>query len=146
MIWSFLILSTILSISPIDAQNLQDHKWKNRILLVVADEINSSAFQNQLDELNKIPKEIKERKLVIYGILPEQYFIMNSLMSDGYRKWKKSTLLYDTYGSEKASFRVILIGLDGGKKHSQTTQLSNQDLIGIIDSMPMRAAEIRRGY
>lgn len=45
---------------------------------------------------------------------------------------------------KKSDFRVLLIGLDGGKKLDQTKMLSVKKLFNIIDSMPMRQAEIQK--
>lgn len=48
-----------------------------------------------------------------------------------------------TIFSAKNEFEVILIGLDGSIKLRQMEVLSKEDLIAIIDAMPMRKSEIK---
>ena len=42
------------------------------------------------------------------------------------------------------SFRVVLIGKDGGVKLRQEEPISVADLFALIDSMPMRKQEMRQ--
>ena len=122
----------------VNAQDLSKHQWKDRLVLIIAEE-KTEKFQQQLTELQKHQQGLKERKLVVYKILPEKY-------STGFEEenWKSSTELYKKYKAEKSNFRVILIGLDGGEKLEQTEVLSVEKLFNTIDSMPMRQAEMRK--
>tara|TARA_R110002020_G_scaffold343246_2_gene557547 strand:+ start:253 stop:633 length:381 start_codon:yes stop_codon:yes gene_type:complete len=122
----------------LNAQDLSKHQWKDRLILIVAEQKNEK-FQQQLTELQKHQQGLNERKLVIYQILPEKY-------TTGFEEenWKISSDLYSTYKALKSDFRVILIGLDGGEKLKQTEVLSAEKLFNTIDSMPMRQSEIRR--
>lgn len=122
----------------LNAQDLSKHQWKDRLILIVTEEKNEK-FQQQLTELQKHQQALNERKLVIYQILPEKY-------TTGFEgeNWKNSSDLYSTFKALKSDFRFILIGLDGGEKLKQTEILSAEKLFNIIDSMPMRQAEIRK--
>ncbi|APS37899.1 protein of unknown function [Salegentibacter agarivorans] len=122
----------------LNAQDLSKHQWKDRLILIVAEQKNEK-FQQQLTELQKHQQGLNERKLVIYQILPEKY-------TTGFEEenWKNSSELFQKYKAEKSDFRVILIGLDGGEKLEQTEVLSAEKLFNTIDSMPMRQAEIRK--
>ena len=122
----------------INAQDLSKHQWKDRLVLIIAEE-KTEKFQQQITELQKHQQGLKERKSVVYKILPEKY-------STGFEEenWKSSTELYKKYKAEKSNFRVILIGLDGGEKLEQTEVLSTEKLFNTIDSMPMRQAEMRK--
>ena len=51
--------------------------------------------------------------------------------------------LWDRYNQRGDSFRLILIGLDGGVKLNQRTIINRKTLFSIIDSMPMRRSELR---
>ena len=42
------------------------------------------------------------------------------------------------------SFRIVLIGKDGGVKLDQAKGISIQEVFDLIDTMPMRQAEIRK--
>jgi len=121
----------------LNAQDLAKHQWEDRLVLIIAEEKNEK-FQQQLTELQKDQQGLKERKLVIYQILPTKY-------STGFEEenWKNSTELYKKYKTGKSDFRVVLIGLDGGDKLTQTEILSAEKLFRTIDSMPMRQSEMR---
>lgn len=45
---------------------------------------------------------------------------------------------------KKSDFEVILIGLDGGVKLRQTEALETKKLFDLINSVPMRQAEMRK--
>ena len=122
----------------VNAQDLSKHQWKDRLVLIIAEE-KTEKFQQQLTELQKHQQVLKERKLVVYQILPEKY-------STGFQEenWKSSTELYGKYKVKNSDFRVMLIGLDGGEKLEQTEVLSIEKLFNTIDSMPMRQAEMRK--
>ena len=122
----------------LNAQDLSKHQWKDRLVLIIAEEKNEK-FQQQITELKKHQQGLKERKLVIYQILPTKY-------STGFEEenWQQSSELYHKYKAEKSGFRVILIGLDAGEKLDQTEILSAEKLFNTIDSMPMRRAEMRK--
>jgi len=122
----------------LNAQDLSKHQWKDRLVLIIAKEKNEK-FQQQVTKLQKHQQGLKERKLVVYQILPEKY-------STGFEEenWKNAPELYGKYKDEISDFRVILIGLDGGEKLEQTEILSVEKLFNTIDSMPMRQAEMRR--
>ena len=122
----------------VNAQDLSKHQWKDRLVLIIAEE-KTEKFQQQLTELQKHQQGLKERKLVVYKILPEKY-------STGFQEenWKSSTELYGKYKVKNSDFRVMLIGLDGGEKLEQTEVLSIEKLFNTIDSMPMRQAELRK--
>jgi len=123
----------------LNAQDLFKHQWKDRLVLIIAEDENNKTFKQQLTELQKHPQGLNERKLVIYQILPEKY--TTGIEEEN---WKISSDLYSTYKALKSDFRVILIGLDGGEKLKQTEVLSAEKLFNTIDSMPMRQSEIRR--
>ncbi|SKB53651.1 protein of unknown function [Salegentibacter holothuriorum] len=122
----------------LNAQDLSKHQWKDRLVLIIAQEKNKK-FQQQLTELQKHQQSLKERKLVIYQIIAEKY--STGLAEEN---WKNSIELFQKYKEEKSDFRVLLIGLDGGEKLDQTKILSAEKLFNTIDSMPMRQAEMRK--
>ena len=117
----------------LNAQDLSKHQWKERLVLVIAKNKDNKNFQKQLAELQNHQNGLKDRKLVIYRILPKKYSI-------GFREENRnnSNELYQNYKDEERDFSVILIGLDGGEKLIQNEMLSAEKLFNTIDSMPMR--------
>lgn len=123
----------------VNAQDLKDHQWKDRLVLVLADNKDKQNFQKQLAELQKDREALKERKLVIYQILPDKF-------TTGFKpeSWKNNSELYHKYKTNNQDFQVLLIGLDGSIKLEQSAVLSLKKLFSTIDSMPMRQSEMRQ--
>ncbi len=123
----------------LNAQDLSKHQWKDRLVLIIAEDDDNEKFQKQLAELQNDQTGLKDRKLVIYQILPKKY-------NTGFKKktWENSTELYKKHKAEDSEFRVVLIGLDGGEKLVQTEVLSTKKLFNTIDSMPIRQSEMRK--
>ncbi len=119
------------------SQDITKHEWKDRVLLVLSD--NFSKIESQLQLLKKDVNGLKERKLVVYQIMPNSY-----------KKGLESTIappsntIYVDMKKKEDNFEIVLIGLDGGIKLRQTKLLTSKKLFVLIDSMPMRQAEIRK--
>lgn len=127
------LFSTSISFS----QDLEQHEWKNRLLIVTAE--NSDIMQQQMDVLNNDLKGLKKRKLLIYKVTPTQY--AKGIKS---KSWISNKVFYSKLKRTSKNFEIILIGLDGGVKLRQTELLSLEKLFTLIDGMPMRRAEIRK--
>lgn len=122
--------------SALHAQNLSQHLWKNRVILIISED--NAAFERQMLAFKANEKGMNERSLVVYNLKPEEYqqVIPKSEV-------QKSTNLFEKYKQANNSFEVILIGLDGGIKLRQKDFLSCEKLFTTIDSMPMRSSELK---
>jgi len=123
-------------------QDLGQHQWQNRLLLVVSKDSSNTAFREQLATLNSCKPGLKERKLLLYQVLPDQYKMVAPSENNG--SWSTSSDLYQQFNPGNEGFGVILIGLDGGVKLRKNAVLPCEELWAVIDQMPMRRAEIRR--
>jgi hypothetical protein len=121
------------------SQDLSSHQWEDRLVFILTDDTGSTIYQEQIEELYSDQNGLKDRKLVIYTVLPNQ-FKRDDPEKDG---WIQSGDLYSEYKKSDESFEILLIGLDGGVKLRQSEFLSNEDLFGRIDRMPMRRNELR---
>ncbi|PIV97314.1 MAG: hypothetical protein COZ16_06205 [Flavobacteriaceae bacterium CG_4_10_14_3_um_filter_31_253] len=119
-------------------QNMEKHLWKNRVLLISTSDENSQELEKQFAILEKHPKELLERKIIIYSFTKKSY----KLNFDN--NWKKSEELFSSFIPKKDVFTIRLIGLDGGIKLEQNRVLSSEKLFTVIDGMPMRKNEIRK--
>lgn len=134
LITSFSIMNTF-------GQDLEKHKWNNRILIVKTSTINSEKYGQQLKEFDNAVKDLMNRKLILYKIVHDNYtvtsFKNDKLSANGMisRKMNQNIL------KKEENFEVILIGLDGYIKHQQTEILKIEALKKIIDGMPMRKRE-----
>lgn len=136
----FLILLCITALSmSLNGQNLNQHQWKHRVILIIANATENDNYKAQLEEFDVDSDAFKERKLIIYSILPEHYHLQGKSTSD----WIKGSELYKAYNPKKVAFKVILIGLDGSVKLEQSDILITQKLCSTIDAMPMRRSELR---
>ena len=137
------LLTTILLIlltqaNVMHAQDLKSHQWNERLLLVISNAEKESLFQEQIMTLKQKLDELENRKLVVYQITAKGYKTGFSIQDN----WIDDTSLLNKFNSEKAAFKIVLIGLDGGIKLEQSELLSIEKLFNKIDSMPMRRAEL----
>lgn len=117
-------------------QTMENHLWKNRVLLIFTEDKNSADYQQQISLLEKEIDELRERKLVVYS------FTKTDFLFNFESTWRNSSELFTKFNPKKANFKIWLIGLDGGIKLAQTTNLSTEKLFAIIDGMPMRKREM----
>jgi hypothetical protein len=120
------------------AQDLSQHEWKDRLLLVLTTENSKELYKEQMDLFKDNIAGLEERKLVIYSVMPEKY--KKGIQAE---KWMESTRLNDRYREGGKEFEVILLGLDGRVKLRQSEILSIEKLFRTIDAMPMRRNELR---
>jgi len=125
------------------AQDLKQHRWENRILIVKTTYPKSKQFQAQLNQIKNAASELIERKFVLYTIIEEDFTFINyknlTLNNVGKLHGKLAKIV-----NNKSEFEVILIGLDGVVKLQQKNVLTKTKLFNKVDSMPMRRSEMRR--
>jgi len=69
------IFLIIFAFNNMMGKDLSEHKWKNRIVLVIANDSSLNQFNLQMEELRKDLPGTIDRKIVIYKILPNKYQI-----------------------------------------------------------------------
>ncbi|MGD1842832.1 MAG: DUF4174 domain-containing protein [Thermonemataceae bacterium] len=126
------------------AQQLEEHQWENRVLIVKTTDEQSQKYQQQLKEFKKATEGLSERKLVLYQVVGNSYQLTDYQNPQANTSGKVSQALNQKFLKEKELFEVILIGLDGGVKRQKTTLLTQEELFGLIDAMPMRKAEMKK--
>lgn len=136
-----IILSFTISFNFMSAQNIKSHQWKNRVVLIVSKTDSSKSLKKQLDYFKNNENEFKERKLITYQILPNRYLLS---AKGELNNWIEDKTLYKEFMTLEDEFKIVLIGLDGNKKHTQNTPIYTKELYRIIDAMPMRRSEIRK--
>jgi len=137
--FNFLAIIMIIGFqSTISAQNLSEHLWKERVVLVYTDDQSSERFSKQLDELKSDMEGLDDRKLVLYSITPMHF-------RKGWEKgeWKSRNGSLDKFREGEGNFEVVLLGLDGRVKLRQDQLLKRDRLYNTIDRMPMRQRELK---
>lgn len=125
--------------NSVNAQKISSHHWKDRVLVIFTDDIDSQSYKDQINEFEKNRDGLIERKVVVYHVNLDQY-----KMGFSDSEWCKSIHSLNKIRKSETSFEVVLIGLDGGFKLSKTSTISCEELFGTIDIMPMRRQEIKK--
>ncbi len=98
-----------------NSEQLEKYHWKKRIILLTYSDVSNKKVLEQRKIFEQTPGENKERKLILIEKVKEDI-----------------------------EFKLDLIGLDGGVKKSFKNIVPMKDLFKIIDSMPMRASELKK--
>jgi hypothetical protein len=124
--------------SNISAQDLSEHLWKDRVVLVYTEDQASDRFTKQLDELKSDMKGLDDRKLVLYSITPTHF-------RKGWENgaWKVRNGSLNNFREAEGDFEIVLLGLDGRVKLRQDQLLKRDSLYNTIDRMPMRQRELK---
>ncbi len=135
-----LLLFTTLLLS---AQNLEEYRWKNRLIVITDYSADASSLAKQLALLNQDNSGLKERKLLIYQVTNKGTY----QGVDVPKEWENAILLPSMIKrkSKQSPFSVYLIGLDGGIKMEKDSLVSLTTIFSLIDGMPMRRAELKKG-
>jgi hypothetical protein len=140
----FLIILGGASFVNLNAQNLEEHTWKNRILIVKTSDSASAIYQQQINEFDNAADELNVRKFVLYKITGDDFELIDFTNGELNTSGKIAGKSIGKTLNDKENFEVILIGLDGGIKLWQTEVLRKDALFSIVDAMPMRRNEISR--
>ena len=135
-----LIFSSFLTLNFCQAQHLSGHRWHDRVILLFAPDPHHPQLAEQISILTKNLAEVTDRNLVIYRVHPgggrnPALELLPEAEAD---------FFYHKYDIPADAFTFILIGKDGTEKMRSKEPVSLEELLGLIDSMPMRRAEMRR--
>ena len=122
-----LLLSFMTIMIPKELQGIElsRYLWKNRIILTFADDQDHPDLIRLKAEMKENECEILNRDLLYFH-----------LSNDG----KTGNHITTNY----QSFRILLIGKDGGIKYESNQYVSLIQLFELIDSMPMRQDEMQQ--
>ena len=122
----FLLLSFMTIMIPKELQGIElsRYLWKNRIILTLADDQDHPDLIRLKAEMKENACEILNRDLLHFHF-----------SNDG------KTGNHITTNDQ--SFRILLIGKDGGIKYESNQYVSLIQLFKLIDSMPMRQDEMQ---
>lgn len=137
-----LLLCCIFVVGMAYGQNLENHHWQHRVLIIKTNAKDSNTYLQQIEEFKNLKEQMKERKLVVYSIVKKEYVLINFEQTTPYPSGIISKEVEKKLDPGE-TFEVLLVGLDGQTKLRQTQLLSTADLFSIIDTMPMRRSEMR---
>lgn len=122
----------------LQAQNLSDYKWENRLIVLVDTGLKTNAMRSQLKILEAEADELKERDLLLFQLTPKTLVSPN-----GKEIMLSTTEIYRSLSIPIDFKGIILIGKDGGVKLKKPFEVPAADIFAVIDGMPMRKSEIR---
>jgi len=117
----------------IEAQDLSDYKWKNRIVILYEAENNIAEVKSALEIIESNASKINERDIILFTYKDRVLYTTEGKATS----IKKSSTLPKSYNG------YILIGKDGDIKAKSSYPFKIQQLTDLIDSMPMRRSEMK---
>ena len=133
------LLATVGSLAQADSI-LEPHRWQDRILLVYASDHHDESLMKTNGMIAANASGFAERDLVVATVLATEGRLGDRPLSE-----EERLELRRRYHVEPDGFTVILVGKDGGEKLRWRRPPDAAELFELIDSMPMRQEEMRRG-
>lgn len=142
---SLILLFSILFTAPAMSQSdpffdLNDYRWKNRILLIFSPTSSNSVYRNQMKALKgeKAAEGLRERSLLIFRVIEQRGPFLKDLKipEDQYSDLRKR------FNADSRNYAMILIGKDGSEKERYRSAVGLDGIFERIDEMPMRKLEI----
>lgn len=130
MVRGLLLMGMVLASGAMAAENpLAAHRWKARVVVMSAPGPDDPHLLRQRALLAAVPDGVRDRDLVV----------LEAVGATADARGLRARL-----GLPDASFRVVLVGKDGGAKLDSATPLPAETLFSTIDAMPMRRDEMGR--
>ena len=123
-----------------DPFDLKEYRWKNRLLVVFAEQENTPAYKNLIKEIEAMEEEFGDRDMVLISAFENG----RSTAAERGISSEEVDRLREKFGVNPGTYRVYLIGKDGGIKREGGQEIRLQDVFGLIDTMPMRRSEMRQ--
>lgn len=114
--------------------------FNDRRILVIAASENTSEVINQIDILQKNALELEKRRLSVFTLIDGEIkpMINSSKQSEKFVEKNKAEF------TATSNPKIYLIGLDQSVKQTFSNFVQPQQIFKIVDSMPMRKAEMRK--
>ncbi|KQC29715.1 DUF4174 domain-containing protein [Flagellimonas eckloniae] len=120
----FIAIASFFITYTMSSQELAKFKWEKRLVVLVSSNWESETVQKQLELFAAHKKSLEEREMLLIKLSP---------LSDELEK----------YSLDKSFKGVLLIGKDGGLKSRYEMVIAPKTIFELVDSMPMRQAEMR---
>ena len=116
------------------SQSLEEYRWENRLLFILNPDSGPALQHQQVRVLRDFEKEMIERDLIMFIVTESAVLDSNGKEVD----LKKEDLPFAAYNG------LVLVGKDGGVKLRKPFVVTPQEIFDLIDSMPMRRAEMNK--
>jgi len=122
-------------------QQFDEYRWKNRLILLFTPELQHPNYQQQIAAFTEEEEALQDRKLLVFTLTPKGQLLDQDCVIEK----EHHLAIYKKYDITTQDYAVLLLGLDGGLKRKVVNKLVDpKSLFSLIDTMPMRRAEMRR--
>jgi hypothetical protein len=122
-----------------DKIRLKDYQWKNRLILVFSPSPMDPGYRALEKEIVVQAEEIIDRDLLVFHILETgEIKLGESSLQTG-----AGDYLRESFSIRSGTLTVLLIGKDGGVKLRREGGVKLDEILSLIDTMPMRQREMR---
>ncbi|MGF1449077.1 MAG: DUF4174 domain-containing protein [Opitutales bacterium] len=128
------------SIEAPTSKVLDRYLWKHRVLLIFSPSTSDPAYRFYLEELERLAPLWTERDLLIGQFVSGQG---GAIAGDFFTQDQMERIRAD-FGLPKDSLASALVGKDGRVKLQMGAPIPLTKLVSLIDSMPLRRAEMAR--
>ena len=128
------------STQPVIGNPMDSWAWKNRPLIIVAPDNADAQLAEQRKKLAGFRDDLRDRDMAVVEIIAGR---ANTVMGPG--TGVNAPELMKSLNLKGDRFEVVLLGKDTGIKLRSERPVSTQALFSLIDSMPMRQREMKRG-
>ena len=140
------ILATVLAFpilgdNDVLAMDLNQYKWKNRLLFIFAPQDGDSFYRALQSEITTLQGEVSERDLVVFKIFETGPSFMDATRI---RPQTAAAAIRKRFAATLGRFTCILVGKDGGVKLRRNARVKLEEIFDLIDTMPMRREEMRQ--
>ncbi len=126
--------------ATLEADNaLEAHRWDHRLLLVFSPRADDLRVRTLNERLASHACELRDRELIV-GHFP---VFGDARLGDRALSPESAARIRKEFRVKFGDFAVILVGKDGLEKRRDTEVPELDTLFSLIDTMPMRRAEMR---
>ncbi len=119
---------------------LESYLWKHRILLIVSPSTSNPAYRHYLEEIERLAPLWEERDLLIGQFVQGQ----GGTIGNTFFSSDQLERLRADFEMPREGLATALVGKDGRVKLQMAAPIPLTELVSLIDSMPMRRAEMAR--
>jgi hypothetical protein len=133
------ILGGTVNGQPVERIDLEDYRWKNRLVFVFGPSEADDAYRSFIRQVRDNADEVRDRDLIVFQVLEQG----ESRVDGRPMTVAAAQSLRLRFAAPTGTFILILVGKDGTEKLRRDTETDIRDILGLIDSMPMRQREMR---
>ena len=122
-----------------DKIRLKDYQWKNRLILAFSPSAENPGYRTLEKEIAVRAEEFVDRDLLVFHILETgEIRLGETSLPTG-----SGDYLRESFSILPGTFTVLLIGKDGDVKLRREAGVELDEILSLIDTMPMRQREMR---